>query len=403
MPHTSALDIETLLSADALARHHINSDDGGLAAPNIKISLSSGQPDPHSMPVDDLAIAARTVLDGKRSTLLYGPRNGYQPLRQVVADKTNSMETLQITDDDVIITTGAAQAIGLAAQAFVDRGAPILIDEASWGTLVFRSFDADSTPVRWDEHGPIIDDIERGIAGLPTGQRMRLFYTIPNFQNPMGFTANLERRRQVVELAQRHGFLIVEDDAYFELRFGGEHLPSYYELDKTRSLVIRTGTFSKILGAGVRLGWAIAPREIHDAMLLYKFDLGSSPFMSAVVATYMQEHLEEHVNDLRDVYRERRDTMLAALEEGLAGIATWSRPEGGFFVWVKLPDGVDSAEVEREVMTRGVDAWPGKAFRMEGHEDGHIRLAYSLETSEQIAAGVAIFSEVVRELCDQRE
>ena len=385
MTDIAALDFETLLSADASARRHIASDDGGLAAPEIKISLSSGQPDPHSMPVDDLAVAARTVLDGNRSTLLYGARNGYYPLRQVVAEKTNSMESLRITADDVIITTGASQAIGLAAQTFVDRGAPILIDEASWGTLVFRGFDADSTPVRWDEHGPIIADIESGIAALPAGRRMRLFYTIPNFQNPMGFTANLERRKQVVELAQRHGFLIVEDDAYFELRFAGRQLPSYYELDESR-------------GAGVRLGWAIAPLKIREAMLLYKFDLGSSPFMSAIVATYMGQHLEEHVNELREVYRERRDTMLQALKTGLGDIASWSRPEGGFFIWVKLPDGVDSAEVEREVMTRGVDVWPGKAFRMDGQEDGHVRLAYSFEKSEQIAAGVAIFSEVVREL-----
>ena len=227
---------------------------------------------------------------------------------------------------------------------------------------------------------------------------MRLFYTIPNFQNPMGFTANLERRKQVVELAQRHGFLIVEDDAYFELRFAGRQLPSYYELDESRGNVIRTGTFSKILGAGVRLGWAIAPLKIREAMLLYKFDLGSSPFMSAIVATYMGQHLEEHVNELREGYRERRDTMLQALKTGLGDIASWSRPEGGFFIWVKLPDGVDSAEVEREVMTRGVDVWPGKAFRMDGQEDGHVRLAYSFEKSEQIAAGVAVVIEVVREL-----
>ncbi|MDP6508715.1 MAG: PLP-dependent aminotransferase family protein [Chloroflexota bacterium] len=403
MPHTSALDIETLLSADARARRKTDTDEGGASTPDIRISLSSGQPDPHSMPVEDLATAMQTVLENDRSALLYGARDGYAPLRQVVADKTNSMETLRITADDVIITTGAAQAIGLAAQAFLDRGAPMLIDEASWGTLVFRAFGPHSIPVRWDEDGPIIADIERAVDRLPDGERMRLFYTIPNFQNPMGTTTTLERRRQVLDLARRHRFLILEDDAYFELRFAGESLPSYYELDKARSHVIRTGTFSKILGAGVRLGWAIAPAEIREAMMLYKFDLGSNPFMSRVVATYMQEHLEGHVEELREVYHGRRDAMLAALEEGLGGIATWSRPEGGFFIWVKLPDGVDSGELERATMARGVDIWPGKAFRMDEHEDGYVRLAYSLEKSEQIAAGVAIFSEVVRELCYQRE
>jgi DNA-binding transcriptional MocR family regulator len=214
----------------------------------------------------------------------------------------------------------------------------------------------------------------------------------------MGFTASLERRKQVVQLAQRHGFLILEDDAYFELRFEGEQLPSYYELDKSRSHVVRTGTFSKILGAGVRLGWAIGPPDILQAMMLYKFDLGSSPFMSRIVAEYMGTHLQEHVTELCGVYRGKRDAMLEALEAGLGGVATWNRPDGGFFIWVKLPDGVDSAEVERESMARGVDIWPGSAFRMDGAEDGHVRLAYSFETPEKIREGVAVFSYVVRDL-----
>ena len=366
--------------------------------PEIRINLSSGEPDPHSMPVDDLALAVQTVLAGDRSALLYGARDGYHPLRQLVVDKTSRMESLRITPDDVIITSGASQAVGLAAQAFVDRGATILIDEASWGTLIFRHFGVNAVPLRWDDRGPIIEDIERGVAGLEPGQRIRLLYTIPNFQNPMGFTASLERRRQVVELAQRHGFLILEDDPYFELRFAGDHLPSYYELDHTRGHVVRTGTFSKILGAGVRLGWAIGPPDILRAMMLYKFDLGSSPFMSRIVTEYMGTHLQTHVAELCRVYQGKRDAMLEALRQGLGDVATWRRPDGGFFVWVKLPHELDSSQVERESMARGVDVWPGAALRMDGHEDGHVRLAYSLETPEKIREGVAIFSEVVREL-----
>ncbi len=398
MTDITALDFEALLSADARERRLTESDGGGATQPEIRISLSSGQPDPHSMPIDDLSTAVDTVLAGDRSALLYGARDGYDPLRQVVADKTNLMETLQITPDDVIIATGASQAVGLTAQAFVDRGAAILIDEASWGSLVFRGFGVNAIPVRWDDRGPIIADLDRGIAGLEPGERIRAFYTIPNFQNPMGFTASLERRQQVVELAQRHGFLILEDDAYFELRFDGEQIPSYFELDETRSHVVRTGTFSKILGAGVRLGWAIGPPNILQAMMLYKFDLGSSPFMSRIVAEYMGTHLQAHVTELRGVYRGKRDAMLHALEAGLGGVATWNRPDGGFFIWVKLPAGVDSTQVERESMTRGVDIWPGSAFRMDEEEDGHVRLAYSFETPEKIREGVAIFSDVVRDL-----
>ena len=245
-----------------------------------------------------------------------------------------------------------------------------------------------------------MSDIERGLSDVDSNEPVRLFYTTPNFQNPMGITASLQRRKEIIALAQKHRFLILEDDAYGELRFAEEILPSYYELDETRSHVIRTGTFSKILGPGVRLGWAIGPQEILKTMLEYKFDLGSSPFMSRIVAQYMGTHLETHVAYLCTIYRRKRDAMLEALEHGLGNIATWSHPEGGFFVWVKLPGILNSKVVERETMARGVDIWPGSAFRMDEREDGHIRLAYSLESVEKIREGVGIFSDVVRELID---
>lgn len=400
MTHRKPLDFKSLLSAETRARSKNLSTSRTVATPAIHINLSSGQPDLQSLPIENLSSAIRQTLNTDQSALLYGDLEGYYPLRQVVVNKTDRLEALRIEADNVIITAGSSQAIGLAAQVFLNRASTMLIDEATWGAQLFRLFGPKWIPIRWDSKGPIMSDIERGLSDVDSNEPVRLFYTTPNFQNPMGITASLQRRKEIIALAQKHRFLILEDDAYGELRFAEEILPSYYELDETRSHVIRTGTFSKILGPGVRLGWAIGPQEILKTMLEYKFDLGSSPFMSRIVAQYMGTHLETHVAYLCTIYRRKRDAMLEALEHGLGNIATWSHPEGGFFVWVKLPGTLNSKVVERETMARGVDIWPGSAFRMDEREDGHIRLAYSLESVEKIREGVGIFSDVVRELID---
>lgn len=353
------------------------------------------------MPIEDLIAATQRVLRSDRSALLYGPRDGFQPLREIVAAKAKRLESLSLRTEEIVITSGSSQAIAMTAQAFLNRGDWVLIDEASWGVRVFKNFGVRGHPVRWDSEGPQLEDLEAGIAAAKAdGRNVKLFYTIPNFQNPLGLTTSLERRRAVLELARRHEFLLLEDDAYFELRFAGSHLPSYFELDESRSQVIRAGTFSKILGAGLRLGWAMGPPEALRTVMLFKFDLGASPFASRIVAEYMREHMFDHIDELTRVYARKRDVMLGGLERGLGSRGEWSRPDGGFFVWLRLPAGVKAEDAKRACDDRGVAVWSGSEFRWDGKDDHHIRLSYSFATEAEIEQGVAILCEEVRKLAD---
>jgi 2-aminoadipate transaminase len=192
--------------------------------------------------------------------------------------------------------------------------------------------------------------------------------------------------------------VILEDDAYVELRFEGSHLPSYYELDESRSRVVRAGTFSKIFGAGIRLGWTMASGELLSALMNYKLDGGASPFSSRILAEYMRGHMFDHIDDLIAVYRNKRDVMVQGLQKGLGSDATWSQPEGGFFIWLELPEGAIADEVRVSCGKRGVAVWSGAQFRWDGHDDRHVRLSYSFATPKEIEEGVAILCEEIRNL-----
>ena len=351
------------------------------------------------MPMTDLIAATERVLSTDRSSLLYGAREGFAPLREIVAQKSERLESLAVTADEVIITNGSSQAIAMTAQAFLDRGDSILIDEASWGVRVFKGFGVRAHPVRWDGDGPVIEDVESGIvAAASEGKPIKMFYTIPNFQNPIGITTSADRRRSVLDLAGRHGFLILEDDAYVELRFEGSHIPSYYELDANRSKVVRAGTFSKILGAGVRLGWAMASPELLSTLLMFKLDLGANPFTSRIVAEYMRLHMFDHIADLIASYRSKRDLMLSGLSNGLGPDASWSSPDGGFFVWLRLAEGISAERLQDACASRGVAVWLGSQFRWDGKDDRHIRLSYSFATPGEIEEGVDVLCEEARKL-----
>ncbi len=390
----SAAGLSGVLSAHGRLRQRLATDDPIESSTQIRFPLGGGQPDPDSFPMRRLAGSARRVLESDPGALLYGAGQGYLPLREVVCRKTGRLEDLALDPDQVLITNGAAQALGLLATALIDPGDTVLIDEVSWGAGFFKGFGADLRPVRWDERGPLPQDIEDACRG----RRVKAFYTIPTFQNPLGVTASVERRRQVLELADRHGFLIAEDDAYYELRFAGERVPSLFEL-AGGNRVVRTGTFSKILGAGTRLGWAMADRETAALLAAHKYDLGASPFTSRIVADFMQRHMFAHIRRLQGVYRSKRDALLSVLESELADLPViWSRPEGGFFCWLQLPSGCSGVEVERAVAERGVDVWAGSWFRPDGRDDNCLRIAFSFATLDQIREGAEIFCRELRRL-----
>jgi 2-aminoadipate transaminase len=227
------------------------------------------------------------------------------------------------------------------------------------------------------------------------GRRCKLIYTIVNFQNPSGPTMSLRRRHELIGLAHEYGTLILEDDAYGELRFEGEQHPSLYALDQGGA-VIRSGTLSKILGAGVRLGWLCAPKEMIPYLSSFNFGGGVSPFMSRVAVYYMRQHMPEHVKLLIEVYRQKRDAMRRGLLELLDGTdAVVNKPEGGFFIWVKLPSGTDRLKLAELAAERRVQYVPGPSFYPNGGGEEYIRLAYSYESTEKCYQGGRLLAEAI--------
>jgi 2-aminoadipate transaminase len=247
-----------------------------------------------------------------------------------------------------------------------------------------------------DEHGTNVDELEQTLARLKSeGIRPKLIYVIPNFQNPTGVSTTLERRKRIVELAREYGTIVLEDDAYYDLRYAGEPIPPIQTLDDSGS-VWYTGTFSKIVGAGMRLGWLVAPAEVITTISVLKTDGSSNVFGAHVIAEWLPEHLDDHIAQLKSVYSRRRDLMLDALERNMPEGVSWTVPDGGFFLWVTLPDGIDSTAMRGQVQELGVDYLPGATCATPGDAANQFRLCYSFVTDDQIEPGIKVIAEVVK-------
>jgi 2-aminoadipate transaminase len=247
-----------------------------------------------------------------------------------------------------------------------------------------------------DADGLVVDVAREHLAQLRgQGRRCKLIYTIVNFQNPSGPTLSLRRRRELVDLAHEYDTLILEDDAYGELRFDGEHLPSLYSLDGG-GRVIRAGTVSKILGAGFRLGWLCAPREMLPALQGFLFGGGVNPFASRVATYFLRDHLAPHVARLVEVYRAKRDAMLRGLHEVLGSTdAEISRPEGGFFIWIKLPTSTDTTKLYDNAVKARVQYTAGPSFFPNGGGERFIRLAFSFEPPARCYEGARLIAQAI--------
>jgi DNA-binding transcriptional MocR family regulator len=291
-----------------------------------------------------------------------------------------------------MITTGAGQAIAVVGRALLDPGDTVLVETPAWpGALnAFRRCGARLVAVPVDAAGLDTGALAQTLDTLAAeGTQPKLLYTVPNFQNPTGVTPTLARRQALLDLARRYDFVILEDDAYRDLAFEGALPPSLFALDPD-GRVLRTGTYSKILAAGLRLGWLLGPREVLPRLIALKDDGGTSPFTSYLAATYsLAGELEPHIARLVASYRRKRDVMLAALDRYFPRSVTWTVPAGGFFVWVTLPPGPDAADLLRAAREEGVDFLPGRScFPDPQAGTSHLRLAFSLPTPDQIEEGI---------------
>jgi 2-aminoadipate transaminase len=366
---------------------------------SVRYEFGGGYPDPASFPYDGMVEAtARMLKDEGAAAMTYGEPQGYRGLRELICHKYERFEAFRAAPENIIVANGSGQALALAFGAFIDPGDPVIAEAPTFaGSL--------NTLRR---HGPEILDVPVDAEGIVTGavrdrletlrrrgRRCKLIYTIVNFQNPAGPSQSLRRRRELIGLAHEYDTLILEDDAYGELRFEGETLPPLFALDQG-GRVIRAGTLSKILGAGVRLGWLCAPPAMIPAFQSFLFGGGVNPFMSRVATYYLREHLEPHVRLLIDVYRAKRDAMLAGLDELLGGTeAIVSRPEGGFFLWLRLPRGVDQGRLATRAGEAGVQYTPGPVFYANGGGQEFIRLAFSYEPPDRCYEGARLLGRAI--------
>jgi 2-aminoadipate transaminase len=377
----------------------------GVAVATPRPSMSAlyefggGYPDPASFPYDGMVEAtARMVKAEGAAAMTYGEPQGYRGLRELICTKYERFESFKTEPENIIVANGSGQALALAFSAFVDPG-DVVIAEAP-------TFSGSLNTIR--RHGPQILDVPVDDEGIVTaavrerlqvlrreGKRCKLIYTIVNFQNPAGPSQSLRRRHELIELAHEFDTMILEDDAYGELRFEGETLPPLYALDRG-GRVIRAGTLSKILGAGVRIGWLCAPRELIPAFQGFLFGGGVNPFMSRVATYYLRDHLVEHVERLIEVYRAKRDAMLRGLAEGLGDTDyVVSRPEGGFFLWMRLPAGTDLKRLADLAVESRVQYTPGSAFFANGGGEDFIRLAFSYESPEKCYEGARLIATAI--------
>jgi len=368
-------------------------------AQNALYEFGGGYPDPATYPYDGLVEAtARMMKEEGAQALNYGEAQGYMGLREIVCRKYALFERLEVTPENLIVSNGSGHALSLAFSAFVDVGDPIISEAPTFsGTLnTIRRHGPEVIDAPVDGEGMVTAVVRERLEELrKQGRRCKLIYTIVNFQNPSGPTLTLKRREELIALAHEYDTLILEDDAYGEIRFEGEPLPSLYALDPN-GRVIRAGTVSKILGAGFRLGWLCAPKEMIPVFQGFLFGGGVNPFASRVATYYLRDHMAEHVAVLVDAYRAKRDAML----NGLWGVlgqtdVEISKPEGGFFIWIKLPAGTDPKRLAAIAARQRLQYTPGPSFFANGGGERFIRLAYSYEQPDRCYEGARLLAQAI--------
>lgn len=366
------------------------------------ISFAGGLPAPEVFPVAKFKEACNHVLDHiGAQALQYSTTEGYIPLREWIAGQAATPKA-PVSAENVFITSGSQQALDLLGKLFINRGDYILVESPTYlGALqAWNAYGAQYVSVPVDEHGMIVDELEKALRVGP-----KFIYVLPNFQNPSGSTLSLERRQKLVELADRYGVPIVEDDPYGRLRFEEEHLPSVYTMDKEYQgadggNVIYLSTFSKLLAPGIRMAWVLAPPQVIRRLVLIKqaADLHTATF-SQVTAYEVSKggFLDQHIEIIKATYKERRDMMLETMEELFPSEVRWVRPKGGMFVWNILPSGVDSVELLKKAVEKKVAFVPGSAFHPNGGGLNTFRINFSYPTPETIREGITRLGMLLRE------
>lgn len=367
------------------------------AQPDV-ISFAGGLPAPELFPVERIQEATDTVLSERgREVLQYSTSEGMPELRKWIAEHISD-DNLKIGPENILIVSGSQQAQDYVGRILLDEGDPVVVENPTYVGMLsaWKPYDLDFTAVPTDNDGMQTDQL----AEILKNQPQKIVYTIPNFQNPQGITLSYERRLQLAKLLIEHNLPVYEDDPYGELRYSGEKIPSIQQVEAavrgTNSIedctTIYAGTFSKILTPGLRVGWVAAAFPVIDKLVQVKqaTDLHTSTLNQFIVYEAIRDHsfLDNHIKMLREVYRERRDLMLRTMDEHFPSEVTWTRPDGGLFLMVTMPEGVDATEILKQAVQHKVAFVPGEGFYLGETGKNTFRLNYSNARPEMIEAGI---------------
>ncbi len=360
------------------------------------ISFAGGLPNPKFFPVKEIANASLKVLeeDGE-NVLQYSTTEGYLPLREYIAKRYRKKKELKVDPDEIVITNGSQQGLDLIGKVFLDKGDQIVIERPGYlGAIqAFSMYEPIFQSIPLLDDGIDTDLLERTFMR----NRIKLFYAVPNFQNPSGITYSRQRRRDVANILKTHNAIFVEDDPYGELRFIGEDLPSIRAYLEDNTILL--GSFSKILTPGLRLGWVCAKKDIMERIIVAKqaSDLHSNYLSQRIVHQYLIDNdIDEHILKIRDAYKKRRDLMVSMIAEYFPEEIKYTKPEGGMFLWITFPKSISSLDLVDLAIKENVAFVPGNAFYVDGGGSNTLRLNFSNSDEEKIEEGIKRLANIIK-------
>lgn len=364
------------------------------------IAFAGGSPATEAFPCEEVKrISAEILEENPVSALVYGVSEGYEPLRKTVKKWLYERENIGTDDDSVIITAGGTQVMDITTRVLASEGDTVICEDPSFiGSLnCFRSHGCNLVGVPIDDDGMNIDALEEAINQNPNA---KFIYTIPNFQNPGGTTLSLEKRKRMYRLALENNLVILEDDPYGNLRVEGEAVPSIKSMD-TEGIVVYAGSFSKILAPGIRVAYAVVPSKIAPAFTIGKqvSDVHTGVLNQMIVSRWFDEYdVNAHIDEIKKIYKRKLNLMCSCLDEHCKGFISYVRPQGGLFIWARLPDNVNMLDYVNKLLERKVAVVPGTAFMVDDTKPcSYIRLNFSTPDDESIVKGVEIMGLVAEE------
>lgn len=364
------------------------------------IPFAAGNPAPDAFPVDAVREIAKKILEERPiDALQYGVTEGYAPLRKTILDWMAQRENIGQEFDDILIVSGATQVMDLVTKVLCNEGDTVVCEEPSFiGSLnCFRSYGCKLRGVPVEADGMDIDALE---DVLKTTDNVKFIYTIPNFQNPAGATMSYEKRKRLYALAKEYGVIILEDNPYGDLRVAGEKIPTIKSMD-TEGIVVYAGSFSKLLAPGLRVAYCIGPSALLAKMTVGKqaSDVHTACLNQMIVDEWFKQYdINAHIEKIQDIYRKKLNLMCDCIDRELGDFVEYVRPEGGLFIWCKLPDNVDMLEFVKKALEKKVAVVPGSAFLMDDtSKTQYIRLNFSTPTDENIVKGVKLLGEAAKE------